>query len=87
MRLLTRLVGGLPREAPAVVVRHSGLRSIVQLLEAAGEVSRASAPQGSGSGGDGDGCGVISAAVEAAAGGAFEVSTEAAATAAVSQKA
>lgn len=33
MRLLARLVRGLPGETPAVVVRHSGLRSIVQILE------------------------------------------------------
>lgn len=80
MRLLTRLVGGLPREAPAVVVRHSGLGSIVQLLEAAGEVSSTSAPEGGGGGG-----GVTAAAAEAAAGGALEVNREAAA-AIVTQK-
>lgn len=33
MRLLARLVRGLPGETPAVVVRHSGLRSIVKILE------------------------------------------------------
>lgn len=58
MRLLTRLVRGLPMEAPAVVVRHPGLGSIVQLLETAG------------GGSDGG----VSSAAEAAAGGALEVS-------------
>lgn len=33
MRLLTRLVRGLPGETPAVVVRHSGLQNIVQILK------------------------------------------------------
>ncbi|CAM9855158.1 unnamed protein product, partial [Sphacelaria rigidula] len=57
MRLLTRLVRGLPMEAPAVVVRHPGLGSIVQLLETAG------------GGSDGG----VSSAAEAAAGGALEL--------------
>ena len=33
MRLLARLVRGLPGEAPAVVVRQNGLRSIVRIVE------------------------------------------------------
>ena len=33
MRLLARLVRGLPAEAPAVVVRQNGLRSIVRIVE------------------------------------------------------
>lgn len=63
MRLLTRLVRGLPGESPAVVVRHSGLRSIVKILE---EAAAASAKEGA--------HGWLPAAVEAAAGEALEVS-------------
>lgn len=59
-RLLTRLVRGLPGEAPAVVVRHAGLRSIVELLNASGA---------RGTGGE-----ILTPSAEAAAGGALEVS-------------
>lgn len=64
MRLLARLVRGLPGECPAVVVRHSGLRSIVKILETAATAAK--------DGADGDGW--LPAAVEAAAGEALEVS-------------
>lgn len=59
MRLLTRLVRGLPGEAPAVVVRHPGLRSIVELVEAP------SAPA--------EGTDSLPAEVDGVAGGALEV--------------
>lgn len=67
MTLLTRLVIGLPGEAPAVVVRHPGLRTIVQLLDPA-RGGEASARVADGAAED------VSAAAEAAAGGALEVS-------------
>ena len=67
MRLLARLVRGLPGETPAVVVRHSGLRSIVQILEdGAAEAAALASPGG------GDGCG-LPAATEAAVREALEV--------------
>ncbi|CAN0222909.1 unnamed protein product, partial [Laminaria digitata] len=44
MRLLARLVRGLPGEAPAVVVRQNGLRSIVRVVEDA--VAEAAAATG-----------------------------------------
>lgn len=44
MRLLARLVRGLPGETPAVVVRHSGLQNIVQILkDGAAEAEEAAA--------------------------------------------
>lgn len=68
MRLLARLVRGLPGETPAVVVRHSGLRSIVQILEdGAAEAAALAAPPAGG-----DGCG-LPAASEAAVREALEV--------------
>ncbi|CAM9366645.1 unnamed protein product [Ectocarpus sp. 8 AP-2014] len=42
-RLLARLVRGLPGETPAVVVRHSGLRSVVQILEDGAAEAKAAA--------------------------------------------
>lgn len=68
MRLLARLVRGLPGETPAVLVRHSGLRSIVQILEdgAAEAAALAAVPA------DGDGC-RLPAATEAAVREALEV--------------
>lgn len=62
VRLLCRLVRGLPGEAPGVVVRHSGLLSIVQILEEAAAAA-ASTDRG----------GRVPAATEAAAGEALEV--------------
>lgn len=44
MRLLARLVRGLPGDAPAVVVRQNGLRSIVRVVEDA--VAEAAAADG-----------------------------------------
>ena len=46
MRLLARLVRVLPGEASAVVVKHSGLRSIVQILEEAATVTETSTVDG-----------------------------------------
>lgn len=67
MRLLARLVRGLPGETSAVVVRHSGLRSIVQIVEeGAAEAATLAVPA------DGDGCG-LPAATEAAVREALEV--------------
>lgn len=70
MRLLARLVRGLPGETPAVVVRHSGLRSIVQILEdgAAEAAALAAAPADGG-----DGYGRLPTATEAAVREALEV--------------
>ena len=70
MLLLARLVRGLPGETPAVVVRHSGLRSIVQILEdGAAEAAKLAAPAGSGGSG-------LPAATEAAVREALEVRDE-----------
>lgn len=65
MRLLARLVRGLPAEAPAVVLRQAGLASIVQILEHA---SRAAVDMAAGEDG-----GRLAATTEAAAGEALEV--------------
>lgn len=43
VRVLARLVRGLPREAPAVVMKRGGIRSIVQILEDAARVAAAEA--------------------------------------------
>lgn len=43
VRVLARLVRGLPREAPAVVVKRGGIRSIVHILEDAARVAAAEA--------------------------------------------
>ncbi|CAN0026180.1 unnamed protein product [Scytosiphon promiscuus] len=63
MRLLARLVRGLPGETPAVVVRHSGLQNIVQILKDGAAVAAV---------GDGGGQGVP-AATEAAVREALEL--------------
>lgn len=52
VRVLARLVRGLPREAPAVVVKRGGIRSIVQILEDAARVAAAEAEAGAESAGE-----------------------------------
>lgn len=69
-RLLARLVRGLPGETPAVVVRHSGLRSIVRILEDGAAEAAAMAVPGD------NGGRVLPAATEAAVRGALEVRNE-----------
>lgn len=67
MRLLARLVRGLPGEAPAVVVRQNGLRSIVRVVEDAVAEAAAAA----------DGPAALPVETMAATGDALEVCVEA----------